>query len=63
MLTPAILRSTRERLGETQAQFARRFGVDQTTIHRWESDGLPERGPARMALERVIAEVGEQPRP
>jgi DNA-binding transcriptional regulator YiaG len=49
------IRTVRNLLGETQAAFARRFGVDQATIHRWETKGLPERGAARVAVKNVLA--------
>lgn len=48
------IRQAREQLGESQAEFGRRFGVDQSTVHRWETDGLPNRGTARMFVERFI---------
>lgn len=41
---------------ETQAQFAARFGVNQSTVHRWEKEGPPLRGPVRIVLEQVLAE-------
>jgi transcriptional regulator with XRE-family HTH domain len=53
------LRRVRDRLGETQVQFARRFGVDQPTYCRWEHD---ERRPSRatvMLMERVIQELAD----
>ena len=48
------IKTVRTRLGETQAEFALRFGVDQATIHRWETDGVPARGTARLAVEKVL---------
>lgn len=58
MVTAALIRAARERLRETQGQFAERFGVDQSTVHRWETDGPPVRGPGRKAIERVLADIG-----
>jgi DNA-binding transcriptional regulator YiaG len=52
-----IKRARNEVLKESQEAFARRFGVVQTTIHRWETDGPPTRGPGRMAIERVLNEI------
>ena len=52
MLLPADLKALRKHLGETQLIFAARFGVDQATIHRWETDGIPDVGAARVAVER-----------
>ncbi|HEX7881677.1 MAG TPA: helix-turn-helix transcriptional regulator [Afipia sp.] len=49
-----LIRKAREVAGESQAAFGARFGVDQSTIHRWETDGPPVRGPAKMALAREI---------
>lgn len=47
-----------EILHESQTAFAERFGVDQSTVHRWETEGLPKRGAARHAVQRLIEEVG-----
>lgn len=55
VMTGNALRKVRERLGETQAAFGERFGVDQSTIHRWETNGPPERGASRVAIEGVVA--------
>lgn len=52
-----LIRQARERVGESQAAFGARFGVDQSTVHRWETNGPPSRGPARKALERELAEI------
>lgn len=51
------VRSVRKSLGESQARFAERFGVNQVTIHRWEKNGLPKHGAARNAVERLIEKV------
>lgn len=52
-----LIRGARERVGESQAAFAERLGVDQSTIHRWETIGPPRHGPARKALEKEIAAI------
>lgn len=57
MVTADAVKSARERLGESQEAFAKRFGVDQSTVHRWETDGVPQRGTTPMAVERVLAEL------
>ena len=57
MLTSDDIKAVRASLGESQAAFAARFGVDQATIHRWETDGLPKRGTARVAVEQMLAEL------
>lgn len=50
----------RERLQWTQAQFAERFGVDRSTVSRWES-GSPVKGPARRMLEDLDRESRGRP--
>ncbi len=52
----AALRKARERLAESQAQFAARMGVNQATISRWEETG-PLTGLGRMRVEQVIADI------
>jgi transcriptional regulator with XRE-family HTH domain len=37
MLSRAIF-TTRTRLGQSQADFAKHFGVNQSTVQRWEND-------------------------
>jgi DNA-binding transcriptional regulator YiaG len=59
MLTADEIKQTREKLRETQAAFGARFGVDQSTVHRWETEGLPERGAARIAVESVLSNLSE----
>lgn len=49
--------SLRLRLKETQAAFAERFGVNQSTVARWEKDGLPDRGTTRRTIERFAEEL------
>lgn len=64
MLTGAQIKKVREEdLKESQAQFAKRFGVAQTTVHRWEENGPPERGAAGLALERVLEDLKPKPGP
>ena len=50
------LRKARERLGESQKQFAARLGINQATISRWEDHG-PLRGPAVLALRQILADI------
>jgi len=52
-----LIREARERVGESQAAFGERFGVDQSTVHRWETQGPPRSGAARMAIEREISRI------
>lgn len=55
MATAKQIRAARESAGETQAEFGRRFGVDQSTIHRWETDGVPNRGSACVLIDQFLA--------
>lgn len=45
----------RQRLGESQGQFAKRFGVHQTTVLDWEYDGVPKRGTTAAYVESILA--------
>ena len=60
MPTADEIKAAREALGESQAAFASRFGVDQATVHRWETKGLPKRGAAPKAVEKVLESLKEQ---
>ena len=66
MFTAAEIKEMRMALGESQTAFAQRFGIDQSTVHRWETDGPPRRGPALVALralkEQMVAS-GAEPAP
>jgi DNA-binding transcriptional regulator YiaG len=55
MVTAKQIRDARERLKESQIEFGRRFGVDQSTIHRWETNGPPKRGSAKLMIEQFLA--------
>ncbi len=59
MANSETLKQVRDRLKESQAAFAVRFGVDQATIHRWETDGVPDRGPAKKMVEIVLSSLPE----
>lgn len=66
MTTSEQIRAARERLGETQDAFGQRFGVDQSTIHRWETRGPPDHKLTQMAISTVLAtldhvELNSQP--
>jgi DNA-binding transcriptional regulator YiaG len=54
MPTSEEIKAARMALKESQAAFGSRFGVDQATIHRWEKNGLPEQGAARVAVENFL---------
>ncbi len=61
MVTGQQVKDARERLGESQEQFAERFHVDQTTVHRWETKGVPDRGTARVAIENLLRQLEQAP--
>lgn len=52
----AALKKARERMNQTQSEFAKHLGVNQATISRWEDRG-PSNGPARLAVQRIIDSV------
>jgi DNA-binding transcriptional regulator YiaG len=62
MVTAEKVRAARSNLGETQAKFGSRFGVDQSTVHRWETTGVSDRGTARVLMQRFLEEIGAEPR-
>lgn len=62
MLKASTIKNARESVGETQNQFGERFGVDQSTIHRWETDGPPTKGPGYRAIQNEIARIEAQRR-
>jgi DNA-binding transcriptional regulator YiaG len=59
MVTADTIKAERNRLRETQTEFARRFGVDQSTVHRWETNGVSGSITARFVASvlRELAEV------
>lgn len=57
MITGAEIKQVRKALNESQSAFGNRFGVDQSTVHRWESDGPPASGAALKSLERTLPEL------
>jgi DNA-binding transcriptional regulator YiaG len=54
-MTGAEIKKIREDRDETQAAFGVHFGVDQSTIHRWETNGITDRGVTRLAIEHVLS--------
>jgi len=61
-MTGDQIKAAREQVGESQAEFGARFGVNQSTIARWEMNGIPDRGPTRMAVESILARIGRRHR-
>ena len=60
MTTSDELKAVRETLGDSQAAFAARFGVDQSTVHRWETKGPPKRGAAKILIDQLLEQVATQ---
>lgn len=57
MASSKQIKSIRKKLGENQTAFAARFGVDQATLSRWETKGIPERGATRIAVEVLLEKM------
>ena len=57
MITAYDIKKARTRLGESQHAFSKRFGVDQSTVHRWETRGLPKGGTSPMIVARLLSEL------
>lgn len=51
------INSQRLRIGETQAEFAKHFGVNQSTIHRWETEGIPRTGRTRILIDLMLPKI------
>lgn len=48
------IRALRESLGKSQAVFARYFQVHQTTLHAWETKGIPKRRSSQLMIRRGL---------
>lgn len=57
MATSDDIKTVRQSRGESQEAFAEHFGVDQSTVHRWETFGPPARGAAAVGIDRVLADL------
>jgi DNA-binding transcriptional regulator YiaG len=60
MVKPADIKRARKRLGESQADFARRFNVNQSTVHRWETGDLVIEGITAIGVEAILADLSVQ---
>jgi len=60
-ITGSQIRAARKALGENQADFSIRFGIDRSTLSAWETAGPPVEGTAPVLIERVLAEIGQLP--
>lgn len=61
-ITGKALKKIRGDLCESQTTFAERFGVDQATVSRWESEGPPDRGMAAKLIARVLDDLAVEAR-
>lgn len=57
MATSADIKRVRLARKESQEAFAVHFGVDQSTIHRWETVGVPDRGAAAVGIRKVLSDL------
>lgn len=58
-ITPKLIRIMRQKLGETQETFGKRFGVNQATISRWEREGIKSATGIKLSR-RVVDELLER---
>ncbi len=58
MIEAHIVKALREHLNESQTVFGMRFGVGQTTVHKWETQGVK----SSLAERAVQAVIDEQPK-
>lgn len=63
MTTSHQIKAARTALGDSQAAFGARLGVDQSTVHRWETEGPPKRGAAKMLISQLLETLSKQKRP
>ena len=59
-MAASLVRKLRKELQLTQAQLAKRLGVDQSTVSRWEAGAEPE-GEQRRALALLLQELTPAP--
>jgi len=59
MVNGKILRKARQRLGESQIEFAKRLGVHQSVVSRLEREERKARGPVLLLIQRVLGELRE----
>lgn len=57
MVTADEIRKVRQSREESQEVFGAHFGVDQSTIHRWETGGVPQRGATAVGIEKILFEL------
>lgn len=54
---PALIRSLRDRLGDSQEALAERIGCDQTAVSRWEAGARKPLGRNARELRRLAADT------
>ena len=59
MDTSIDIKKLREARGWTQGDMADHFGVNKSTVWRWEHEGIPVRGVTRKAIEREWGAANE----
>lgn len=57
MITASEIQEARRKVAESQEAFSRRFGVDQSTIHRWETSGPPRQKVVQEGIRRVLSDI------
>ena len=57
MIDASKIREIRAALGESQTAFAARFGLNQSTIDRWEDRGPPPDKLTQLAIEQILSEI------
>ncbi|WP_458756652.1 helix-turn-helix domain-containing protein [Afipia sp. TerB] len=57
MATSDDIKRVRQLRKESQEAFGTHFGVDQSTIHRWETIGPPQRGAAAVGIGKVLSDL------
>lgn len=53
------IKAARASLGESQEEFARRFGVHQSTVARWEARGIKD-NLTRIAVESLLSQCNSE---
>ena len=60
MISKSQIRAARKRLKLSQAEFAKHFRVNQSTVHRWENGTLVIEGITEIGVEAVLADLSVQ---
>jgi DNA-binding XRE family transcriptional regulator len=57
MVTAKQIKQTRDRMGESHGEFAKRFGISRPALINWEKGNLPKYPPTVEHIERVLADM------